>query len=59
MAKNGAKGGGRVGLITGRTQFQNGDTWFKRDRTTGQIIGGKADEKPFKSVAKEPDKRRD
>jgi hypothetical protein len=58
MATNGAKGGGRIGSVRDRTQFQQGDTWVKRDTGTGRILDRKSDDKPFKGVAKESDKRR-
>lgn len=59
MAKNTGKGY-RKGAVTERTQTtgSNGQV-VKRDRTNGQIIDNKAGDKPFKGVAKEPDKRQD
>jgi hypothetical protein len=59
MAKNGAKGGGRLGQVTGRSQFHHAgiDRWVKRDTTTGQILNVKHDDKPFKGVRKENEDR--
>ncbi|HEV2073767.1 MAG TPA: hypothetical protein VGR29_09020 [Thermomicrobiales bacterium] len=53
MAKN-RKGGGRIGAVRGRTQFQlpNGH-YAKRDTTTGVILSVKADLKPYKGIVKE------
>jgi hypothetical protein len=52
----------RKGAVDNRTQLdldpKNGK-FVKRDRSTGEFIDVKEDEKPFKGVAKEPDKRRD
>lgn len=60
MAKNGARGGGRKGSVTNRTQFRhpNGN-WVKRDRTTGRFVDQKTSPGPFKGVAQEPDHRQD
>ncbi|WP_167336655.1 hypothetical protein [Paenibacillus camerounensis] len=55
MAKNGAKGNGRVGAVKGRSQFQapNGN-WVKRDSNTGRIMDQKTSSStPFKGVTKE------
>jgi hypothetical protein len=61
MAKNTGKDY-RKGAVDNRTQLdldpKNGK-FVKRDRSTGEFIDVKEDEKPFKGVAKEPDKRRD
>ncbi|HMJ05820.1 MAG TPA: hypothetical protein VK474_06145 [Chthoniobacterales bacterium] len=64
MAKDTGKGS-RVGSVTGRTQVKNPKTghFVKRDetpgsKTRGQFMDVKDDLKPFKGVAKEPDKRR-
>jgi hypothetical protein len=59
MAKN-TGNGSRIGSIKNRTQVQNPktDRWVERDATTGQFVNQKADDKPFKGVAKEPDGRR-
>lgn len=64
MAKDTSKGS-RKGAVTARTQVKNpksGD-YVKRDETPGskkkgQFMDVKQDGKPFKGVAKEPDKRR-
>lgn len=55
VAKNGAKGGGRAGSVTGRTQTKNPQTgqWTKRDANTGHFIAGRRDGQPFKGVRKE------
>jgi hypothetical protein len=57
MAKN-TGDGFRRGSVTGRTQFQlpNGN-WMKRDERSGQFMGPKKTEGPYKGVAKEPDGR--
>jgi hypothetical protein len=64
MAKNTGKDS-RKGSVTGRTQVNNPTTqeWVERDEgkgspTKGQFKNVKEDGKPFKGVAKEPDKRR-
>jgi len=59
MAKNTGRGS-RIGSVKNRTQVQNSktDRYVKRDITTGQFINQKSDDKPFRGVAKEPDKRR-
>lgn len=53
MAKNGPKGGGREGAVTGRSQVLNPKTghWTKRD--TVKFMDGKHDDKPFEGVRKE------
>ncbi len=55
----------RKGAVTARTQSKNPKTgdYTKRDETPGspkkgQFMDVKSDGKPFKGVAKEPDKRR-
>lgn len=55
MAKNGPKGGGRIGAVSGRSQTLNTSTgkWVKRDTTTGKFMDAKSDTKPFKGVRKE------
>lgn len=55
MAKNGPKGGGRIGAVHGRSQTKNPKTktWTKRNTTTGQFMAGKADGQPFKGIRKE------
>jgi hypothetical protein len=54
MAKNGPRGGGRIGAIRSRSQFKmpNGH-WAKRDKGSGEIMDVKADKAPFKGVRKE------
>ncbi len=54
MAKNGAKGGGRKGAVTGRSQTKTGSGHYvKRDTKTGRFMDVKSDGKPFKGVTKE------
>ena len=49
----------RKGAIKDRTQVENdNDDWTKRDTDSGEFMDQKADDKPFKGVAKEPDRRR-
>ena len=64
MAKNTGKGS-RKGAVKERTQTKNTRTkqWVERDETKGSPSEGefknvKEDGKPFKGVAKEPDRRR-
>lgn len=59
MAKNTGKGY-RKGSVKGETQVQNPVTgdWTKRSHEDGKFVEVKEDGKPFKGVAKEPDKRR-
>ena len=64
MAKNTGKDY-RKGSVDNRTQTENPktDNWVKRDQDPnskheGEFMDVKEDEKPFKGVAKEPDKRR-
>ena len=64
MAKN-TGDGSRKGSVKGRTQTKNPVTqqWVERDEekgssTKGEFKNVKEDGKPFKGVAKEPDKRR-
>ena len=61
MATNTGKGS-RKGAVDDRTQLnldpKNGK-YVKRDRKTGEFIDMKEDNKTFKGVAKEPDKRQD
>lgn len=61
MATNTGKGS-RKGSVDDRTQLnldpKNGK-YVKRDRKTGEFIDVKEDDKPFKGVAQEPDKRQD
>ncbi len=58
MATNPPKDNSRIGSVRDRTQFEHNGTWFKRDTTNGQIIGGKKGGDPYKGVAREPDRRR-
>ncbi|GIU99470.1 MAG: hypothetical protein KatS3mg014_1086 [Actinomycetota bacterium] len=55
MARNGPKGGGRIGAIRNRSQVFNprSGRWTKRDATTGRFMDEKADREPFKGVRKE------
>ena len=59
MAKN-TGDGNRIGSVKDRTQVLNPktDSYVKRDADTGRFMDQKSDGKPFKSVAKEPDGRR-
>lgn len=61
MAKNTGEGY-RKGAERDRSQLDLGDQeehkFVKRDTTTGQFTDLKEDDKPFKGVAKEPDKRK-
>jgi hypothetical protein len=64
MAKNTGEGS-RKGSVKERTQVENPRTneWVERDETKGSPTKGefknvKEDGKPFKGVAKEPDRRR-
>ena len=64
MARNTGKGF-RKGAVDNRTQSENPKTgnWTKRDhdpdsKREGEFMDVKTDDKPFKGVAKEPDKRR-
>lgn len=54
MAKNGAKGGGRIGAVKQRSQSYNpkSGTWTKRG-PDGQFMNGKKDGTPFKGVRRE------
>ncbi len=53
MAKN-RKGGGRIGAIRGRSQFQlPSGHYAKRDTRTGEILSVKADLKPYEGIVKE------
>ena len=64
MATNTGKGS-RTGAVTNRTQVKNPATgdYVKRNEDSksshdGEFMDVKKDGKPFKGVAKEPDKRR-
>ena len=41
MAKNTGRGH-RVGAVKARSEFKVGNTWFKRDTSTGRIMNGSA-----------------
>ena len=61
MAKNTGKDT-RKGSVRDRSQLNldpEKGKFVKRDLTTGEFTDIKEDDKPFKGVAKEPDKRRD
>ncbi|MGB9181346.1 MAG: hypothetical protein WCB68_19090 [Pyrinomonadaceae bacterium] len=60
MGKNTGEGY-RQGAVKDRTQTENPHTgdWTKRNREDGEFMDVKEDGKPFKGVAKEPDKRQD
>jgi hypothetical protein len=61
MAKNTGKDF-RKGSVDNRTQLDldpGKGKFAKRDRTTGRFTDIKEDNRPFKGVAKEPDKRQD
>jgi hypothetical protein len=55
MAKNGARGGGRVGSVRGRSQVQSPKTglWTKRDTSSGRFIQVKKSGGTFKGVRRE------
>jgi hypothetical protein len=55
LAKNGAKGNGRIGAVKGRSQVQiPSGNWVKRDSVTGRFMDQKTSSKnPFKGVRKE------
>jgi len=55
MAKNGAKGGGRSGMVRGRSQSANPKTglYTKRDTTSGRFLDVRTSGGPFKGVKKE------
>ncbi|MDP9388190.1 MAG: hypothetical protein M3Q48_09845 [Actinomycetota bacterium] len=55
VAKNGARGGGRVGAVRGRSQSQNPMTglWSKRDTQSGRFVQTKKSGGSFKGVRKE------
>lgn len=57
MATNPPAGDGhRNGAVRDRSQTYNpqNERWVKRDRSTGQFIDQKSDDRPFKGVTKEP-----
>ena len=52
----------RKGSVDNRTQLDldpKRGKFVKRDTTSGRFIDLKQDEKPFKGIAEEPDKRRE
>ena len=54
MAKNGPKGGGRIGAVSKRDQVfspQN-KRWTKRGTDDGKFMDQKYNKKPFKGVKK-------
>lgn len=55
MAKNGAKGAGRVGAVTRRSQVKNPKTglWVKRDASSGRFVAAKKSGGQFKGVRRE------
>lgn len=55
VAKNGARGGGRVGAVKGRSQTKNPRTglWTKRDTSTGRLVSAKKSGGQYKGVRKE------
>jgi hypothetical protein len=55
MAKNAARGRGRVGAVKGRTQSKNPKTgtWTKRDTSTGRFTSVKKSTGPYKGVRRE------
>jgi hypothetical protein len=55
MARNGAKGKGRVGAVKGRSQSRNSKTglWTKRDSATGRFSDVKSSGGAFKGVRRE------
>jgi hypothetical protein len=55
MAKNGAKGKGRVGAVNHRSQTRNSKTglWTKRDAVSGRFMDVKQAGGAFKGVRRE------
>jgi hypothetical protein len=55
MAKNGARGKGRVGAVSRRSQTRNPKTgmWTKRDARTGRFMDIKQSGGAFKGVRRE------
>lgn len=55
MAKNGAKGSRRIGVVKGRSQSRNPKTglWTKRDTSTGRFADVKQSGGAFKGVRRE------
>jgi hypothetical protein len=57
MAKNGSKGGVRIGAVKGRSQVLNPRVgWTKRNTTNGRFMDVKQDGTAFKGVRKENDR---
>jgi len=55
MAKNGARGNGRVGAVKGRSQSRNpkNGLWTKRNASNGQFMDVKTSGGTFKGVRRE------
>ena len=55
MAKNGAKGNGRIGAVRDRSRARNPKTglWTKRDTSSGRFIDIKQAGGAFKGVRRE------
>jgi hypothetical protein len=55
MAKSGARGKGRVGVVKGRSQTRNPETggWTKRNTSNGRFMDIKTSGGPFKGVRRE------
>lgn len=55
MARNGARGNGRIGVVKGRSQVRNPRTgmWTKRDTSTGRFMDVKKSGGTFKGVRRE------
>jgi hypothetical protein len=55
MAKNGSRGGGRIGAVKHRSQTRNSKTglWTKRDAATGRFQDVKQAGGAFKGVRRE------
>lgn len=55
MAKNGARGKGRIGAVKGRSQRRSSRTglWTKRSTATGRYLDTKTSGGPFKGVRRE------
>lgn len=55
MAKNGARGGGRIGAVSARSQAKNPKTglWTKRNSSDGRFMDVKTTGGSFKGVRKE------
>jgi hypothetical protein len=55
VGKNGARGGGRTGAVSGRSQVRNPQTglWTKRSTSTGRFVQTKRSGGAFKGVRRE------